>query len=97
MRVAGHAYVLWCGLQRRSEVGVRWYTNLPRFWRQALVWTALSVVGVPPAFFIASGGELSAALFGLVIAPLGGFAVHVYAWRAAKRDREEWKREQRDR
>ena len=74
---------------------MRWYTNLPRFWRQALVRTALTVVGTPIAFFIASGGELSAALFGLVIAPLGGFAVHVYVWKAARRDREEWERDQR--
>jgi len=76
---------------------MRWYSRLPRFWRLALVRIALAVVGFPVAFFVASGGELSAALFGLVGAPLGGFAVHVYAWRAAKRDREEWKREQRDR
>ena len=52
---------------------------------------------MPVAFFIVSGGELSAALFGLIMAPLVGFGAHVYAWKAERRDREEWERQQGDR
>ena len=74
---------------------MRWYKNLPPYWKSAAAWTLLAGVAVMAAFWVFSG-NITVLPYGFVVGLVAGFSSHHYAWRAGKRD-DDQEREQGDR
>lgn len=68
-----------------------WYNNQP-FWKLAIIWSVLGLILVTIFFFIVSGGQIDATVFGLVVGAPIGFASFCYSWGRWRHDREENKR-----